>query len=233
VIGIAKGLERSVVAEGVETIEQLNVLTALGCEHAQGFLLGRPLPGEAATALLAQQRRVDGLLHQPRAAALDRGGPVDAAELAALVADERSLHETARPLLAHLVAASGFESAYLTRIDWERLEQEIVSALNTGALEITEGAVVDWSDALCRRSLEHGPARTANVPAELPGSRAAERLGLRSYATTPVVLGNGTVYGTLCVASRDHDLVSDDVMALLSMYGRIIAERVEADAAAA
>jgi diguanylate cyclase (GGDEF)-like protein len=44
VIGMAHALEMDVVAEGIETIEQRDVLMALGCEFGQGYLLGRPAP---------------------------------------------------------------------------------------------------------------------------------------------------------------------------------------------
>jgi len=50
-LGHALGLE--VVAEGVETDRQLAELRALGCDAAQGFLLGRPVTGEQVDALLA------------------------------------------------------------------------------------------------------------------------------------------------------------------------------------
>jgi EAL domain-containing protein (putative c-di-GMP-specific phosphodiesterase class I) len=36
----------TVVAEGVETEAQYRVLTELGCDYAQGYLLGRPCPDE-------------------------------------------------------------------------------------------------------------------------------------------------------------------------------------------
>jgi diguanylate cyclase len=39
-----------VVAEGVETTEQLEVIRSLDCEYAQGFLLGRPAPADQLPA---------------------------------------------------------------------------------------------------------------------------------------------------------------------------------------
>jgi diguanylate cyclase (GGDEF)-like protein len=42
VIGLARGLELPVTAEGVETRAQLDVLSRAGCDLVQGFLIGRP-----------------------------------------------------------------------------------------------------------------------------------------------------------------------------------------------
>jgi diguanylate cyclase (GGDEF)-like protein len=42
VIGLARGLELPVTAEGVETQAQLDVLTRAGCDLVQGYLIGRP-----------------------------------------------------------------------------------------------------------------------------------------------------------------------------------------------
>ncbi|WP_349370064.1 GGDEF domain-containing protein [Salinarimonas sp.] len=49
---VARGLSLRVVAEGIETTEQLEDLRALGCEHGQGFLLGRPQPADRAGELM-------------------------------------------------------------------------------------------------------------------------------------------------------------------------------------
>jgi EAL domain-containing protein (putative c-di-GMP-specific phosphodiesterase class I) len=55
VVTLAHALGRSVVAEGIETEGQLALLQALDVEEGQGFLLGRPLAPQAATALLAER----------------------------------------------------------------------------------------------------------------------------------------------------------------------------------
>jgi EAL domain-containing protein (putative c-di-GMP-specific phosphodiesterase class I) len=44
VIGLGHGLEMSIVAEGVETQEQLSFLADVGCDAVQGFFIGKPFP---------------------------------------------------------------------------------------------------------------------------------------------------------------------------------------------
>jgi predicted signal transduction protein with EAL and GGDEF domain/FixJ family two-component response regulator len=54
IIAMAHGLKMVVVAEGVETGEQLVLLEEYGCDLVQGFYLGRPAPADALTAMLQQ-----------------------------------------------------------------------------------------------------------------------------------------------------------------------------------
>jgi diguanylate cyclase (GGDEF)-like protein len=54
---LAKNLNCTVVAEGIETDEQLQRLRALHVGYGQGYLLGRPLPANEATELLASGKR--------------------------------------------------------------------------------------------------------------------------------------------------------------------------------
>ncbi|MEB3831944.1 EAL domain-containing protein [Phormidium sp. CCY1219] len=51
IISLGHGLNLEVIAEGVETVEQLEFLRSLNCDSVQGYLLGKPLPAEAATEL--------------------------------------------------------------------------------------------------------------------------------------------------------------------------------------
>ncbi|MEW1958691.1 EAL domain-containing protein [Kineococcus sp. NPDC059986] len=52
VVSLARTLGLGVVAEGVETFEQDQVISELGCEAVQGYLYSRPLPREALVEVL-------------------------------------------------------------------------------------------------------------------------------------------------------------------------------------
>ena len=52
VIALGQGLDLKVVAEGVETDEQLTLLKSLDCEVAQGYFFSRPLPVSDSTSAL-------------------------------------------------------------------------------------------------------------------------------------------------------------------------------------
>jgi len=52
VIGMAKGLKLRVIAEGVETLDELEFLRALHCDAAQGYYFSQPVPAEQFAKLL-------------------------------------------------------------------------------------------------------------------------------------------------------------------------------------
>src|SRR3984885_10925244 len=55
IIGLAEAFDLQVVAEGVETPAAALTLMRHGCHRAQGYLLSRPLPGNAQESLLASR----------------------------------------------------------------------------------------------------------------------------------------------------------------------------------
>jgi diguanylate cyclase (GGDEF)-like protein len=56
-IELAHRCDIVVTAEGIETVEQQQILTTLGCDHAQGYLLARPMSGEKARAFFLEAQR--------------------------------------------------------------------------------------------------------------------------------------------------------------------------------
>jgi diguanylate cyclase (GGDEF)-like protein/PAS domain S-box-containing protein len=54
VIGLGHGLEMSIVAEGVETQEQLGFLAEVGCDAVQGYFIGKPAPIGQYAALVGR-----------------------------------------------------------------------------------------------------------------------------------------------------------------------------------
>lgn len=55
-VAMGKAMGMTVVAEGIETVEQLEYLRNLKCDVAQGFLFSKPLPVKEATEYLAQTK---------------------------------------------------------------------------------------------------------------------------------------------------------------------------------
>jgi EAL domain-containing protein (putative c-di-GMP-specific phosphodiesterase class I) len=58
IVSLGHSLEMEVVAEGVETAEQLALLRAEGCDEVQGFYFGRPMQAEDFLAFAADRRAI-------------------------------------------------------------------------------------------------------------------------------------------------------------------------------
>jgi EAL domain-containing protein (putative c-di-GMP-specific phosphodiesterase class I) len=80
IVRLGRSLGLSVTAEGIETAKQLTALRELGCEFAQGYLLGRPARVEDVAAIVLRNF-AQALPYRGRdAAADDESAPVLAAK---------------------------------------------------------------------------------------------------------------------------------------------------------
>ena len=59
VIALSKSLELTTIAEGVETTAQKDILTGLGCDIIQGYLISRPVPASQIVPFLSTHNVVD------------------------------------------------------------------------------------------------------------------------------------------------------------------------------
>ena len=59
---MASGMRIGVIAEGVETLEQLAFLQHEHCDELQGFLVSSPMPGEDVLPFIKNYSRVKGAI---------------------------------------------------------------------------------------------------------------------------------------------------------------------------
>lgn len=148
-----------------------------------------------------------------------------------VVAEADDLEAHVRPLLELLQSVTGLESTYLTAVHLDRDVQEIVFASNRSPerFEIPEGAHVPWADTLCKRALDEGRPFCDDVAGHWGDSDAARDLGIATYLSEPVRVGDGELYGTLCAASGDRRAVPEQARRLLRMFATLVARQVERD----
>jgi PAS domain S-box-containing protein len=58
IIALGAELDLVVIAEGIETVEQMTALQGLGCAYGQGYLFGHPAPADAHAAVIEGARRL-------------------------------------------------------------------------------------------------------------------------------------------------------------------------------
>src|SRR5665647_2131184 len=56
IVSLGHSLDLEIVAEGVETAEQLALLRAEGCDEVQGFYFAAPMPSEELVAFFSENR---------------------------------------------------------------------------------------------------------------------------------------------------------------------------------
>ncbi|MEX1197426.1 MAG: sensor domain-containing diguanylate cyclase [Pseudohongiellaceae bacterium] len=149
--------------------------------------------------------------------------------LAQTVTSTDDIESLVRPLLEMLQDITGLESTYLTSIDPDREYQHVLYARNTRDMQIPEGLSVPWRDTLCKRALEEGRTYEDNVAGSWGDSGAARDLGITTYLSVPICIGEDEVYGTLCGASTDRVSVTPEARRILSLFAMLIARQLEHD----
>ena len=59
IVNMARMMGVPIIVEGVENLQQENVLRSMGCQYTQGYYYCKPLPIEQLEAVLADERRLD------------------------------------------------------------------------------------------------------------------------------------------------------------------------------
>lgn len=151
--------------------------------------------------------------------------------LAETINGSNDLEQLVRPFLEILEEVTGLESTYLTRVDKAEGLQHILFARNTQVrkFEIPEGLAVEWEDTLCKRALDEQRPYSDDVDSCWGDSQAAKALGIRTYLSEPVRIGDGELFGTLCGASGSSLGVSVEARRLLTMLAKLIARQLERD----
>jgi hypothetical protein len=211
-MGHALGLE--VVAEGVETAEQLGYLEEHGCDLVQGYLLSHPLTASELAQLV---------WHPPAPAAPSptRQASRQAIEaVSELVSSEPAVEPLCRALLAELERLTGLESTYFAEAMPQERALRVRHAHNGGGLRIVEGLVIPASDPLVRR-----PQPRDSAPSE-PREGLAAAMGVRVALRVPVMGAHDRVLGSLCAASQRRLEPNPNVLVAMRLFARLMGARM-------
>lgn len=140
---------------------------------------------------------------------------------------EYTLEGLVRHLLEMLALVTNMESTYLTRIDPDGSLQHVLFARNSKTLQIPEGLSVPWGDTLCKRALDEKCRFTNEVATHWSDSSAAQALGIMTYASNPVILNDGSLYGTLCAASSSKRILTRQSDQVLQLFSQLIAQQIQ------
>jgi len=151
--------------------------------------------------------------------------------LADVVPEADHLDSLVPALLELLQSITGLESAYLTRVDEAHGTQTVLFSSNADEqhFSIPQGLVVPWDDSLCKRALEESLFVNKNVSQHWNDSKTAADIGIETYVSQVVNIGDGELYGTLCAAGPNSQAVSDQAQRMLVLFSLLIGRQLEHD----
>ena len=136
--------------------------------------------------------------------------------------------------LLHLIReASGMEVAYLTRFDWD---DEIQVITHTDLLDVDSDLAalapdssLPFAETICQRSLADGTGWNTEVQSTWGDLEVVRALRLETYVSVPVRLEDDTAtYGTLCAATPRRQDEDGDLLPIMRLAARMIADAIVA-----
>ncbi|HEY9700199.1 MAG TPA: diguanylate cyclase [Trichocoleus sp.] len=226
IISLGHGLNLKLIAEGVETVEQLEFLRLANCDVVQGYWFSQPLPLDQATQFLQQKFSRTSQAALSTAQALIPLPQNERQRVAALrqyqILDTPA--EAAFDDLTHLAAQiCQTPFAWISFVDEER--QWLKSRFG---IEITE---TPRSIAFCAHTILHSTLwiipdtiadpRFANHPFVLSSPH------LRFYAAMPLIDQQGFAIGALCVADRVPRTLNAEQQSALRVLAQQVITKLE------
>lgn len=138
-----------------------------------------------------------------------------------------ALEQAARPLLQLVQHLTGLDTTFLTLIDWNALTQQVILVEGQLSVPLQDGAVVNWSDSMCRVLFDSKLSQSDAVQTLFPNSAGAA-LGMQSFFALPV-LSDGKTIGTLCGASTEPVLIAEETLISLRLIADAVAYQLALD----
>ena len=139
----------------------------------------------------------------------------------------KELEGLVRDILRILEVVSGMESTYLTRFEDEHETLRLLFTHNAGEMLLPEGRAEPSGDTLCERSLQEGVRFAPDANLRWSDCPSIGRYDIVSYLSAPVLLSDGSVYGTLCAVSHESHELSGCADKLLTLFSRLISMQIE------
>lgn len=172
----------------------------------------------------------------PRTTSTDPRAPTARADFTEAViraANGPALSQLIDTLLEALARSGGFDAAFVTVVDRQHdlLSVGYSSSHGPDGL-VPVGTHVPLPPELPERAYT-GVTRSREATVPDPDSRIARALGLRTYASVPIITADYRLYGMLCGASREAHEVTDDTIAVMEYFARLLVDQMARDASRA
>ncbi len=230
VVGMSHGLGLTVVAEGVETPSQRDLLVEMGCDEAQGHLFGRPVPVGAlppAGATLGRAATRPAREQSPAQRPAGASGQVLldlALDLDQCTSLEDAFACTLEALRPHVMFTGG--SVQLVGHDGLRLTAAHPPPTEEAlAARLPHGQGVGWGVVTSRRVRYLSDITAPAVPVPSGRRRTSTTRHTRSYLGVPLIVGRSAI-GLVQIDSVEVDAFTDADQLLLAGCACVLAAAI-------